>query len=248
MVSGRDYINGIACQTLICAFSVPLVFNEPSTSPARNVVTESPAIYGKFWKSIADPSQCPIDEVPEVAFIGRSNSGKSSALNHIAGSRRLSRVSKTPGRTQLINLINADENGRLVDLPGYGYARVAQKTRSRWSKMVNGYLIGRSNLVGLVLLMDIRHPLQDQDRQVISWAEEAGLPLLVLLSKADKISRGRGILTRKRIVSELGNESEVSVELFSVLDRTGVTFGRDWVRACFVQSPLRSDRFVGVKS
>lgn len=211
-------------------------------------MTESPAIYGKFWKSIADPSQCPVDKVPEVAFIGRSNSGKSSALNQIAGSRQLSRVSKTPGRTQLINLINADENGRLVDLPGYGYARVAQKTRSRWSKMVNGYLIGRSNLVGLVLLMDIRHPLQDQDRQVISWAKEAGLPLLVLLSKADKISRSRGMLTRKRIVSELGKESEISVELFSTLDRTGVTFGRDWVRARFAQSPVRSDKFVAVRS
>lgn len=211
-------------------------------------MTESPAIYGKFWKSIADPSQCPVDEVPEVAFIGRSNSGKSSALNQIAGSRQLSRVSKTPGRTQLINLINADENGRFVDLPGYGYARVAQKTRLRWSKMVNGYLIGRSNLVGLVLLMDIRHPLQEQDRQVISWAKEAGLPLLVLLSKADKISRGRGMMTRKRIVSELGKESEISVELFSTLDRTGVTFGRDWVRARFAQSPVRSDKFVAVRS
>ena len=210
-------------------------------------MTELPAIYGTFWKSVADPAECPIDEVPEVAFVGRSNSGKSSALNRIAGSRLLCRVSKTPGRTQLINLISTEENGRFVDLPGYGYARAAKTKRSQWFRMVNKYLVERQNLVGLVLLMDIRHPLQERDLQIISWCREASLPLLVFLSKADKISRGRGIQIRKRVASELGEESEVSVELFSALDRTGVTFGRTWVRMRFTQPPPRLEWTVATR-
>ena len=134
--------------------------------------------------------RCPADEVPEVAFVGRSNAGKSSTLNRLAGQGRLARVSKTPGRTQLINFFAVRGGGRLVDLPGYGYARAPKARREAWGRAIDDYLNRRDNLAGLVLVMDVRRPLQAFDRTMIAWCERRGLPLLALLNKADKLGRG----------------------------------------------------------
>ena len=134
---------------------------------------------------------CPRDDIPEVAFAGRSNAGKSSTLNRIAGRRQLARVSKTPGRTQLINFFSVSGGGRLVDLPGYGYARAAKSRQAAWGRAVDDYLNRRVNLVGVVLVMDARHPLKPFDEDMIDWCGNRSMPLLVLLNKADKLKRGQ---------------------------------------------------------
>ena len=131
--------------------------------------------------------QCPEDAGCEVAFAGRSNAGKSSAINTLTRNGRLARTSKTPGRTQLINFFQLASGGRLVDLPGYGYAKVPRAMKAEWDRHLAEYLQKRQSLAGLVLLMDIRHPLQDFDLQMLNWAAQAGLPVHILLTKADKL-------------------------------------------------------------
>jgi GTP-binding protein len=156
-----------------------------------------------FLKSASVLSQCPADEGAEVAFCGRSNAGKSSAINALTGQRKLARTSKTPGRTQLINffslangstasgqdLQNVHER-RLVDLPGYGYAKVPVAVKSHWHDHLDDYLRNRQCLRGLILLMDIRHPYKEFDEVLIQWSQEANVPLHILLTKADKLKRG----------------------------------------------------------
>ena len=137
--------------------------------------------------------------MPEVAFVGRSNAGKSSTLNRLAGRRGLARVSKTPGRTQLINFFDVAGGGRLVDLPGYGYARAAKSRREAWGRTIDSYLEDRPNLAAIVLVMDVRHPLQPFDRDMIAWCRDCDMPLLALLNKADKLKRGR----RARALAEV---------------------------------------------
>ncbi len=143
-----------------------------------------------FLTSASSLDQLPPDTGLEVAFAGRSNSGKSSALNAITGRKRLARISKTPGRTQLINVFPFSESMALVDLPGYGYARVPAKLRDHWQRTLPAYLARRQALQGLMLIMDIRHPLREFDRQLLSWSQHAGLPVHILLSKCDKLRRG----------------------------------------------------------
>jgi len=143
-----------------------------------------------FLTSVAEIAQLPPDAGAEVAFAGRSNAGKSSALNTITGQKGLARTSKTPGRTQLINLFALDESMALVDLPGYGYAKVPEKIRAHWLKTLPVYLSRRSSLRGMMLIMDIRHPLRDQDRQMLEWTSGCGTAVHVLLTKADKLGRG----------------------------------------------------------
>jgi len=133
--------------------------------------------------------QAPPDTGREVAFAGRSNAGKSSALNTITGNRQLARISRTPGRTQLLHFFQLDSASRLVDLPGYGFARVPQKMRRHWDRLLSDYLENRLSLQGLVLIMDIRHPLKPMDIQLVRWCQEAELPLHILLTKADKLSK-----------------------------------------------------------
>jgi GTP-binding protein len=133
--------------------------------------------------------QAPPDTGREVAFAGRSNAGKSSALNTITGNRQLARISRTPGRTQLLHFFQLDSTCRLVDLPGYGFARVPQKMRQHWDRLLSDYLENRMSLQGLVLIMDIRHPLKPTDAQLVRWCQEADLPLHILLTKADKLSK-----------------------------------------------------------
>jgi len=167
---------------------------------------------------------------PEIAFAGRSNVGKSSAINALAGRRALARTSKTPGRTQTINFYTLGDGARLVDLPGYGYARVPQSMRMQWRELVGAYLRSAHALVGVVLLMDARHPLTPLDLQLIDWLGER--PLLVLLSKADKLSRGAQAELLREVRRALGRDS---VTLFSSVTRQGVAECRDllgeWLRA-----------------
>lgn len=146
---------------------------------------------------------CPRDDVVEVAFAGRSNVGKSSTLNRLTGRRQLARVSRTPGRTQLINFFAVNEGGRLVDLPGYGYARAAKSRQQAWGRAVDEYLNRRNNLVCVVLVIDARHPLKPFDRQMIDWCTGRSMPLLVLLNKADKLKRGEREVVLRTFETEL---------------------------------------------
>ncbi|MGK0335481.1 MAG: GTP-binding protein, partial [Candidatus Azotimanducaceae bacterium] len=143
-----------------------------------------------FLKSAATLQQCPADLGAEVAFCGRSNAGKSSALNCLTDQKKLARTSKTPGRTQLINFFSLSESLRLVDLPGYGYAKVPPKMKAEWQRNLDDYLRGRDSLRGLIQVMDIRHPLREFDKLMLEWSESAELPVHILLTKADKLKRG----------------------------------------------------------
>ncbi|MFC1685226.1 ribosome biogenesis GTP-binding protein YihA/YsxC [Pseudomonadota bacterium] len=176
-----------------------------------------------FLTSAANVSQAPADEGVEVAFAGRSNAGKSSAINVLCQQKSLARTSKTPGRTQLLNFFELDEGRRLVDLPGYGYAKVAEAIKRKWQQSLAEYLEQRQCLRGVILLMDCRHPLTEFDRQMLEWNGHVGLPTHILLTKADKFKRGaanNALLKVKREVAALGDD--VSVQLFSALKRQGI--------------------------
>lgn len=177
----------------------------------------------RFLTSAPGLSEAPPDRGREVAFAGRSNAGKSSVLNTLTGQRSLARTSKTPGRTQLINFFSITGTARLVDLPGYGYAQVPQRVKERWQRELAHYLEVRGSLQGLVLIMDVRHPLTDYDRQMLSWSEASKLPVHVLLNKCDKLKRGPAKSTLLRVekaVSELNPQA--TIQLFSVPAGTGL--------------------------
>lgn len=177
----------------------------------------------KFLTSAPDISHLSVFDGGEIAFAGRSNAGKSSALNKLTRQKNLARTSKTPGRTQLINLFELDETRRLVDLPGYGYAKVPIKMKEKWQKSLGEYLQKRECLKGLVVLMDIRHPLKDLDQDLIYWAVSAHLPVLVLLTKADKLKSGKRnsqlLMVREACIAFNG---DVSVQVFSSLNGLGL--------------------------
>ena len=178
-----------------------------------------------FTQSAPSIRECPPEEGVEVAFAGRSNAGKSSAINALTNNGKLARTSKTPGRTQLINFFDITTTQRLVDLPGYGYAKVSREMKEQWQKHLSEYLRSRKCLQGLVLLMDIRHPLQEFDTTMINWAAEANMPVHILLTKADKLSRGNAgsiLLEVKKEMKNAGLNDLVSVQTFSALKNTGV--------------------------
>ncbi len=180
----------------------------------------------RFLLSVAQLQQLPPPDLPEAAFAGRSNSGKSSALNALCGRRGLARVSKTPGRTQLLNFFELP-GARLVDLPGYGFADVPQEVRRQWGPLINGYLRGRECLRGIVLIMDIRHPLTPFDRQMLSWAQDGARPVHILLTKSDKLSQGAARQVLRAVQQELAaQETAPSVQLFSAQTRAGVEEAR----------------------
>lgn len=176
-----------------------------------------------FITSAPDIRHLPEDNGIEVAFAGRSNAGKSSALNTLTNQKSLARTSKTPGRTQLINLFQVAEGRRLVDLPGYGYAEVPEAMKLKWQRALSEYLQMRDCLKGLVVLMDIRHPLKDLDQQMVQWAVDSNLPVLILLTKADKLASGARKaqlnMVREAILPFQGN---IDVEMFSSLKKMGV--------------------------
>lgn len=176
-----------------------------------------------FMLSAPDIRHLPADTGIEVAFAGRSNAGKSSALNTLTNQKSLARTSKTPGRTQLINLFEVVEGKRLVDLPGYGYAEVPEEMKRKWQRALGEYLQKRQALKGLVVLMDIRHPLKDLDQQMVEWAVQSGIPVMILLTKADKLASGarKAQLNMVREAS-LAFMGDVQVEMFSSLKKLGV--------------------------
>ena len=168
---------------------------------------------------------CPDDTGAEVAFAGRSNAGKSSAINALTQQNALARTSRTPGRTQLINFFSVmnDESRRLVDLPGYGYAKVPEAVKLEWQKHLAEYLRNRFSLRGLVLLMDVRHPLTEFDQMMLDYADQRGMPVHILLTKADKLKKGPASAALQKVRSRLKDwEDLVSVQLFSSLKRDGV--------------------------
>ncbi|HEX7029375.1 MAG TPA: ribosome biogenesis GTP-binding protein YihA/YsxC [Gammaproteobacteria bacterium] len=175
-----------------------------------------------FLTSAADAGGFPEPAGPEVAFAGRSNAGKSSALNAITGLKGLARTSKTPGRTQLINFFDAP-GGRLVDLPGYGFAKVPESVKARWRQLMEAYLNGREALAGVVLVMDIRHPLKPFDEQMLAWAAHAELPVHVLLTKADKLTRNHQNQALAKVRRAL---PAASIQLFSATSGQGVEDAR----------------------
>lgn len=167
-------------------------------------------------------SQLPEDEGYEVAFAGRSNAGKSSAINTITRIGALARTSKTPGRTQMINFFRLDEERALIDLPGYGYAKVPEKMKQKWQFTLAKYLETRQSLRGLMLMMDIRHPLKDFDMQMLSWANQAELPVHILLTKADKLKNSAARHTQLQVEKDLKEAGlSASVQLFSSLKKSG---------------------------
>ncbi|WP_421133039.1 ribosome biogenesis GTP-binding protein YihA/YsxC [Alteromonas sp. A079] len=177
----------------------------------------------KFFTSAPDIRHLEDDTGIEVAFAGRSNAGKSSALNTLTRQKNLARTSKTPGRTQLINVFELEENRRLVDLPGYGYAKVPIAMKQKWQKALGEYLQKRKSLKGLVVLMDIRHPFKDLDQDLIHWAVDSKIPVLALLTKADKLKSGKRkaqlLMAREAALAFMG---DVTVHTFSSLNRSGL--------------------------
>jgi len=178
-----------------------------------------------FLTTVANLRDLPQDSVREVAFAGRSNAGKSSAINTLAGRVRLAYVSKTPGRTQHLNYFTLADGKYFVDLPGYGYAKAPEAIRSQWEGLIGPYLNKRDQLAGLVVIMDIRRPMTDLDLRLIDWFRPTGRPIHILLSKADKLSRQEQTKALKSVKAEVatwGDADLYSVQLFSSLKKTGV--------------------------
>ena len=177
----------------------------------------------RFILSANAPSQFMPDTGSEVAVAGRSNAGKSSAINVIVNRRQFARTSKTPGRTRLVNFFELREDQRLVDLPGYGYAKVAEAVQQHWGELLQQYFDSRDSLRGLLLVVDIRRQLKDFDRQMLQLAASVDLPTHVLLTKSDKLKRGQAATALLQVKKELGNLSvnKATVQLFSALNKSG---------------------------
>lgn len=204
----------------------------PKTIGATSAKRADPALakafqHVRFIASAAEPQQLPADEGAEVAFVGRSNAGKSSAINAICGRRGLAFVSRTPGRTQLINLFALTPATTLVDLPGYGFARVPAEIRSRWEHLLGYYLSRRVALKGLLIVVDARHGIKDLDRHMMDWFAPTGKPVHILLTKSDKVGRQeqmRQLTAARRILSD--SFPMASVQLFSSVSGEGVDEAR----------------------
>ena len=177
----------------------------------------------KFVLSASKLSEAPEDQGKEVAFAGRSNAGKSSAINTLTRQNALARISKTPGRTQLLNFFDINKQCKFVDLPGYGYAKVPLTVKKKWHRMMETYLQNRDALCGIVLVMDVRHPLTEFDLQMIEWCEHTQLPLHILLTKADKLNFGAAKNILFKVQKELNERDvDISIQLFSSLKKTGI--------------------------
>lgn len=180
----------------------------------------------------------------EVAFVGRSNAGKSSAINALCNHVRLAYVSKTPGRTQHINFFKLNNGGFMVDLPGYGYAQVPEAIRTHWVKLLGDYLRTRQQLLGLVLIMDIRHPLKALDKQMLDFFATTGKPVHILLSKSDKLSKNEQIKTLSMVKQSLhifAQKQQISVQLFSSLKKQGLNEAEKSVRLWFEQCQIQDN-------
>jgi GTP-binding protein len=177
----------------------------------------------KFMLSVVRMNDAPADEGWEVAFAGRSNAGKSSGLNALASQNNLARTSKTPGRTRELNYFELDIQRRIVDLPGYGYAKVSRQMQNQWRSLLDDFLQTRQSLQGILIFMDIRHPLSDHDLQLINWCEYRQLPLHILLTKADKLGYGAAKSTLLKVQRELQPATmPATAQTFSALKKTGL--------------------------
>lgn len=177
----------------------------------------------RFLQSAETVKQCPDDIADEVAFVGRSNAGKSSAINALTAQPKLARTSKTPGRTQLLNFFQVADSKYLVDLPGFGYAKVPPATKAKWQKQLETYLRERQSLRGLIMLMDCRHPLKDFDQMMLGWCLQATMPVHILLTKCDKLKSGarkKVLLETRRALAE--HDQLISMQLFSALKGDGI--------------------------
>ena len=179
----------------------------------------------RFVTSANAPGQFMPDTGAEVAVAGRSNAGKSSAINVIVNRRQFARISKTPGRTRLVNFFELLDDQRLVDLPGYGYAKVAESMQDHWGNLLQIYFETRKSLQGLFLIVDIRRQLKDYDRQMLAFAESVSLPTHVLLTKSDKLKRGQAATALLQVRKELGDTA--TVQLFSALKKSGADEARE---------------------
>ncbi len=195
----------------------------------------------RFLTAAAKLHQAPADLGREVAFAGRSNAGKSSAINALCHQKALARTSKTPGRTQQIIFFELDAERRLVDLPGYGYAKVAEAIKWEWQEHLSHYLEGRCSLAGLVIVMDIRRPLTDYDQQMLTWGLRGEMPLLLLLTKADKLSTSAARAAQLAVERTVARDDDrISVRLFSAPERRGVEAVQGLLDR-WLQSPARGD-------
>lgn len=211
--------------------------NGPAPIPPKNPGHAHPFPRTEFLTTVARLRDTPGDAVAEVAFVGRSNAGKSSAINTLAGKTRLAYVSKTPGRTQHLNYFSVAPDRYFVDLPGYGFAKVPEDVRKQWDVLLGPYLQTREQLKGLVVIMDSRRPLTEMDWQMLEWFAPTGRPVHVLLSKADKLSRQDQTKTLRQVKADLADLGcPVSVQLFSSLKRAGVaeaaTVLKRWLGLC----------------
>ena len=209
----------------------------PVVAPPKNPGHAHPFPRTEFLTTVARLRDTPGDAVAEVAFVGRSNAGKSSAINSLAGKTRLAYVSKTPGRTQHLNYFSVAPDRYFVDLPGYGFAKVPEDVRKQWDTLLGPYLQTREQLKGLVIIMDSRRPLTEMDWQMLEWFAPTGREIHVLLSKADKLSRQEQTKTLRQVKADLADIGcPVSVQLFSSLKRTGVaeaaTVLKRWLGLC----------------
>src|SRR5262245_2630496 len=180
--------------------------------------------HARFMLSAASAAQFPVDVGSEVAVAGRSNAGKSSAINSITARNNLARSGKTPGLTQLINFFELQEDERLVDLPGYGFAQVPPRVKAHWHRLVGEYFATRNSLSGLLLIVDVRRGLKDGDRALLEWAVDRELPVHVLLTKSDKITRNEARKELGAVAGELGGRA--SVQLFSSMNKEGADQAR----------------------
>lgn len=200
----------------------------------------------RYHLSVHDPRKLPPGSIPEIAFLGRSNAGKSSALNTLAGRRRLAFVSKTPGRTQLINFFAVDDDAFLVDLPGYGYAGVPMEVRRHWDTLVGEYVFHRDALAGLIVVMDARHPLAAQDLRLLDWLLPSGRNVHVLLSKSDKLSAQAAHRTLASVRKDLAAVYPgATAQLFSSLKRSGTAEAQavieGWAAARKQKAPAKGE-------
>ncbi len=191
-----------------------------------------------YVASAHDLEQLPLDLGIEVAFVGRSNSGKSSAINTLANHKRLAFVSKTPGRTQLINFFTITQGRTLVDLPGYGYAKVPPAVKAHWTELLAAYVSTRKALKGLVIIMDSRHPMRTSDTELLNWYRPTNKPVHVLLTKSDKLTRNEQAKTLRDVKQQLiEGQYNATVQLFSSLKRTGVPEAEVAIGKLFAAEP-----------
>ncbi|MBI2396633.1 MAG: YihA family ribosome biogenesis GTP-binding protein [Xanthomonadales bacterium] len=202
-----------------------------SKAVAKAEFKPSKALAGTtFLLSAPTPQHLPPDRGAEIAFAGRSNAGKSSALNALTGHGALARVSKTPGRTQQLVVFRIDDSRRLIDLPGYGFAKVPGEIQEVWHNALDQYFRERQSLAGLLLAMDVRHPLTEYDQIMLAFARARGLPVHILLTKCDKLGRGAGSETLHAVRKGLADHrAAASVQLFSSTERTGLDLATRWV-------------------